>query len=73
MELSGQKEKLFERYSRGELPYDQLVQQVYAIDHPAPHWTHEVIKTMIAAFLPLLFIPTFSDHSARHDIRHRAA
>jgi hypothetical protein len=73
MELSGQKEKLFERYSRGELSFDQLAQQVYAIDHPAPHWTRALIKTMIAAFLPLLFIPTVADSGARQDITHRAA
>ena len=34
MELSGQKEKLFERYSRGELSFDQLAQQVSLLITP---------------------------------------
>jgi hypothetical protein len=66
MEQSAEKERLFERYNRREIPFDELSRRVYAIDHPKPHWPRQALVLLIAAFLPLLFIgvvPQMSQNS----------
>jgi len=63
MEQSGQKERWFDRYNRGEISFDELSQKVYAIDHPKPGWQRQALKFLVGAFLPLLFVGTATSHN----------
>jgi hypothetical protein len=63
--LSGEKEILFGRYHKGEISFDDLSRRVYEIDHPARRWPLKALWFVMAAFLPLLFVGSATEHHER--------
>jgi hypothetical protein len=58
--LSAEKYRLFAAHERGELSFDELRKRVYEIDHKSSR-LRSMLKLVIGAFLPLLFVGRNSD------------
>ena len=59
---SARKEQLFAQYQRGEMSIEDLIAAVYRIDHQADRFRF-LLKLIVGAFLPILFIGHSSESS----------